>query len=52
MAEHKSKSVKKPAKQKRSFFKRLVRIIFVESWGMKALALVFAVAVWILFKIV
>ena len=41
---------KAPAKRKRHPFKRLMRIVFVEDWGLKILALVFAAAVWIIFK--
>ena len=40
----------KPKKKKNNFFKSLVRLIFIEDWGIKAAAFVFAVVVWILFK--
>jgi hypothetical protein len=42
---------KKPHKKNNGFLKGLVRMIFVEDWGIKAAALLFAVAVWILFKV-
>jgi len=46
-----SRNIKKPLKKKNRFFKRLFRIIFVEDWWLKAAALIFAVAVWVLFKV-
>ena len=41
---------KKPVKTKKNFFKRFLYIIFAESWGLKILALLFAAAIWALFK--
>ena len=46
-----SRDVNKKSKKKRGFFKKLMLLIFVEDWGIKAAALLFAVAVWILFKV-
>ena len=42
---------KKPYKKKKGFFKKLMLLIFVEDWGIKAAALLFAAVVWILFKV-
>ena len=45
-----SGEVKKPEKRENKPFKRFMRLLFVESWGLKILALLFAAAVWIIFK--
>lgn len=45
-----NQKMNKPVKHKNSLFKKVMRIIFVEDWELKVLALAFAVAVWVLFK--
>ena len=32
-------------------FKAAMKVLFVEDWGLKIMALVFAAAVWVLFKV-
>ena len=45
-----SADVKKQDKQKKRPFRRFTRVVFVEDWGLKILALLFAAAVWVIFK--
>ncbi len=47
MKKQENKSIKK---NKSSRFKSVLKVIFVEDWGLKIMAAAFAVAVWIIFK--
>ena len=47
------KRTQSPVKQKHNNgrFKAAMKVLFVEDWGLKIMALAFAVAVWVLFKV-